>query len=169
MTVIGVDTGKRKHAWAEFPRGRLAAVGHGPDVPMIQGAHYAVEIPDRVTGSTLKTILELRDAAMRVRVAAEAIGTVVTYEAHEWKGSMPKPKHHRALWVNVLTEGERRIIARFARRSPVKCFEYIEAACRALALGQEMRYGWAAHNVLDATGLGCFELGRTDKAGNRIE
>lgn len=64
--------------------------------------------------------------------------TEITPEA--WKKQERKPHQHRRLF-QALSPAERSTVAAFLRRTPENVAAYIEAACKALALGQTPSYG----------------------------
>lgn len=88
---------------------------------------------------------------------------LVAYTPSEWKGSTPKPVHHKRLW-RVLSAAEQKVLGGAATE------QAIDAACRK---GASKRWGitgakcypasFDTHNLLDAAALGAFHLGRIGK------
>lgn len=83
-------------------------------------------------------------------------GTLVS----AWKGSVPKPVHHKRLWQRL--DGNERAVL-----GGLKTLEAIERACTKGALERWSKPGtryysasFTTHNLLDAAALGMHELGR---------
>jgi hypothetical protein len=89
-------------------------------------------------------------------------------ERSKWKGQVPKPIHHSRVW-GALTPPERATFAGFAGTTVEYVTNKIETACAAFAQhGRVVRYSWRAHNLLDAVGLGLWDLARIGRGGKKL-
>jgi hypothetical protein len=116
-------------------------------------------------GAPAATLIALTDAGASLAgmyAGMFGVACVTALSPHSWKGCMPKPVQHAALW-DVLTDQERAILG--GRDT----YAHIDRARRA---GASRRWPpgrtfyprtWAGHNLLDAVALGCVVLGRLAK------
>ena len=70
----------------------------------------------------------------------------------DWKGTIAKPVHHMRLWP-ILTPAERALFE-------AGTWEYIQENAHAIAMGKSPSYSAKVTDLLDATALGCYDLGR---------
>jgi hypothetical protein len=70
----------------------------------------------------------------------------------DWKGTIAKPVHHMRLWP-ILTRAERALF-------PADTWAYIQENAYAIAMGKSPSYSAQVVDLLDATALGCYDLGR---------
>lgn len=84
----------------------------------------------------------------------------------KWKGQLPKPVHHRAIWA-LLTEPERSLLETAHRDLAGKAwsvmgpvFAYITKACDAIAYRKKPSYRASVTDLLDAVAFGLTEEGR---------
>lgn len=167
VTLLAIDPGKHWCDCAWFYDGELTRVYAMPSLHRTAGpALHGLSIPaNRVICE--KPQLDGRPATDLIDVtlagaylAGQAWGTVRFVEPREWKGSMPKPVHHRKVW-QTLTPTERAALPDYAEHEINK------------ALLRGAKDGWRkpggtyyrgergkVHNALDAVALGLFELGR---------
>ena len=179
VTTLGlyIDPGVRMHAAAFFSGSTLSHLAFVPreafvGYPVKELSHVVIEKPQVYPGASEKDpndLIELAVAAGFVDGAIRARGgppSVFVYPA-DWKGQIKKPLHHLRVW-ETLTLDERSAFARDSGQSVGFVAAKIQAACEALAqTGKVKNYSWAAHNLLDAVGLGLWHHTRVGKAGHR--
>lgn len=162
-------------ACALFCGGRLSALYYArpsrqrPATP--DGAVVVWEIPEvrpreDVSPGKANTLVRLaaEGAALAGMYAAEADGTLIAVTPAQWKGSTPKPAHHkRVLAALDADEPALRVIRRACGDDTDA---RVAAACRAGGLDRWAKPGasyygrWTGHNLLDAVGLGLWYLER---------
>lgn len=93
------------------------------------------------------------EAAMFLRIGW-GLSKAVVFAVHprDWKGTISKPVHHMRL-LEILSKAE---LALF----PAGTEAYIRENAKALALGKSPSYSAQCVDLLDATALGCYDLGR---------
>lgn len=142
---------------------RRPFLGGTPDTVVIERPEYQ---GDRTTSARPQDLMALAwSGALLAGAYVGAGAALVEYTPREWKGSVPKPVHHKRLW-EVLAPGERALLG-----GPVTIV-IIDAACRKGGLSKWSRPGasyyprsFELHNILDAVGLGLFHIGRFGKGG----
>jgi hypothetical protein len=172
-----IDPGVEHLAGAWFQGPTLWQVGFYPREAMLAGSYFnlhglVIEKPTVYPGSSEKDPNDLIDLAGAAYFAEGAIRARGGPPAHyvkpfDWKGQLKKPQHHARIW-SVLANDEREAFGRDAGHSIDFVEKKIDRACELLAqTGKVKNYSWAAHNLLDAVGLGLWYLGRTGRAGHR--
>jgi hypothetical protein len=121
-------------------------------------------------GEDPNDLIDVTQAAAFAEGAIVARGgpRAVWVYAADWKGQVKKPIHHMRLW-SVLTVEEREILALAIGMTEVQIEKKIDEACKRLAItGKVTGYAWSAHNLLDAVGIGLWDLKRVGVAGHRF-
>lgn len=143
MKLVAIDPGAKQVGYAVFDAGVLAEAGlcKPGEVSWLQGFDVIVaERPQVYVQSRQKG--DPNDLVTIALVAGEFVGAarafnpnveVIYYKPSTWKRNVPKEIHHERV-QRALKQGER---------------EQIKSAPKSLL-----------HNVLDAVGIGLFELGR---------
>ena len=178
MRALYIDPGVHRMACARFDDARLASVYFLKPVEFLTvdlGAldRLVVEWPEvyQSTGhKKANDLIELGGAARFVEAAilARSSVPVLRVTPRAWKGQIKKPPHHWRIW-HSLTAEERVIAARAFGASVEDVRSKIQSACERLArTGKESGYRWAAHNLLDAIGLGLWDSKRVGRAGHRL-
>ncbi len=108
------------------------------DVAAVEHMQY------RPTDSTPQDLIDVQ--AVGCAVAGLLADSVRLIKPSEWKGTVPKPIHHARL-VGVLSAEERAVLGDVAER-----------ALRRSTRGHDKE-------VLDAVGIGLYDLGRTNRSG----
>lgn len=145
-SVIGIDPGKTRTGWAVFWEADLMSAGwlsgdlfDLPDVPLLP-AIVVVELPviyplGKGKGDP-NDLIKLAEIAGAIRgfytVRAPGIATALV-KPRAWKGTVPKPIHNERV-LGALSREERALLP---RRPRAKDFD---------------------HNMLDAVGLGLWQL-----------
>lgn len=177
--LTSIDPGAKVCAVAGFDsRHRLVYVGpHGVgDVPSYS-SRAVVEIPERVNVAGVQADDLIRVAVAGARMAERCVrgapGAVRELRPAEWKGSVPKPVHHRRMWA-VLDYAEQDLLG-----LGNKTWTAIELACERGAADRWKKPGATyyrarelpslvcgtkiTHDLLDAVALGLYALGRLPK------
>lgn len=162
-----IDPGKHKSAAACFVATKLEHVwwvaSFGPEPAWPHAV--VIERPEVYPGpqpTRSNDVVELAMKAAELGGQLQALGapTPRYVRPREWKGQVPKPIHHRRVW-SVLDARERAVLCQIARYTAGEVELRIETACRRYAeTGKVRGYSWQAHNLLDAVGLGLWDLGR---------
>ncbi len=140
--------------------------------PRRDGETVVVERPQQDGRSRAvppKILIELAwNGALIAGRYAGHFGTVATYTPGQWKDASPKAIHHSRL-VNALSGSEWDVLS----AAFPGWFDAVNAAVRKGALSRWAKdsnahypRGSALPDVLDAVGLGLFDLGRIDQKGN---
>jgi ribosomal protein L37E len=164
------DPGTREHAGACFIDGKLAHVWFWPTAtPQWDGRGrpdmLLIERPEVYPGpqpSRSDDIVRLAMLAAQLGAYLEACGAPTPRFARprEWKGQTPKPIHHRRIW-SILEPPERDVFCAVAGKTETEIVTKIELACAEYGRSHKIkRYSWKAHNLLDAVGLGLWDLKR---------
>lgn len=160
-SLLAIDPGVNASATAWFEDRVLQQVGDWPartPRPIRAYDRAIVEVPQFDSRVSIHVIGLAVAGAHLAGSAAEHARFVAP---REWKGSMPKPVHHRKVWAE-LSDAERKVLPDYAEHEINK------------ALMRGAKDGWRkpggtyygasergrVHNVLDAVALGLFELGR---------
>ncbi len=171
-SLLAIDSGHPECAWASAKRGRLSAVGTWTlDCPAIlKFDRVVVEVP-QADGRAVPVDDLIRVAVTGVRLAerlASDPGQIVEYRPREWKGSTPKPPHHRRMW-NALDARERELLG------GARTCAAIDLACKRGAQGAWKKPGATyyrarelptvngtkiTHDILDAVALALYDLKR---------
>lgn len=174
-----VDPGARFHALASFANRVLHYVSFvdtyaipdaPPDVLVIEKMHiYLKELRGGAKKVAIfNSLLEVENAAGRLEMAVIAKGgpRAIRHIPEKWKSQLDKVTHHNRMWFGVLTPEEREVFAQCAGFTVSEVADKLQAAARNLAVrGEVTEYDWAAHNLLDAVGIGLFHLGRMTNKG----
>ncbi len=140
--------------------------------------HWAVEwmvfTPNDASQDDQKGGLARRNDVMNVaRAADRLIGKVLQAGGPEpthlepavWKGQLFKVLHHQRIW-NALSPAEREIFARCVGYTVAEIEEKFRSVLhRKVQTGRVTGYEWAAHNLLDAVGIGLFFYKRIARQG----
>lgn len=171
-TTLAIDSGYPESAWASARGARLNSVGWwGLDCPAIlKFDRVAVEVPQADGRNVpLDDLICVATTGVRLaeRLAADP-GEIVELRPREWKGSTPKPPHHRRMW-GVLSKAERDVLG------GERTYAAIVAACKRGAQGAWKKPGATyyrasefpsvngtkiTHDILDASALLMYVLGR---------
>lgn len=166
MTVAFLDPGSAKECALAFFDEQLnlvqlawhgAKYRHfaGPPVKPIVGITW--EKPQYYPGQKKKVdpnkLIDLAISGASVAAQYGPPDCVKMLTAPQWKGQIAKPAHHMQLWA-ILSPAERMLF-------PDGTDSYIRVAARCYAVtGAVQGYSAAVVDLLDATALGCFCLGR---------
>lgn len=179
--VWACDPAKKRNALAVFHHGVLVYTAFLPSDRNVSPVMSSVELvtekmriytkPPNAKGRGKppdpNDLLDVERAAGRLEGIVLAAGGHIhpPYLAADWKGQIDKPTHHMRLWSTVLTDSEREVFAKAAGYTVDGVTEYLKTSVRELAATGETAYGWNAHNLFDAVGIGLFHLKRVGKAG----
>ena len=179
ITTIYVDPGVQQHGVAQFCDERRLRAVYFAGAKLVDDFSYkwtalraVIETPRIYPHDPPRRpndILELATAAGRLEgwLQRHSIVTRLVFPL-DWKGQVKKPIHHQRIW-RVLDERERDLVAEAALMSTKAIEAKIYRACDTLAkTGAVRRYSWKAHNLLDAVGIGLWDLRRTGKGGAKI-
>lgn len=168
--LAAIDAGATHCAVAFYSLfGKLRHLCEAPTyaAPNIRCARAVYEIP-QADGRAAPIDDLIRTAVGGAKVAAWLAPEVVEYQPRQWKGSTPKPVHHRRAWA-VLTDAERAILG------GTLTSHAIDKACERGARNRWQKDGklyYSArefptvgglkitHDLLDAAALGLYDLGR---------
>jgi hypothetical protein len=159
--LLAIDPGVHDVATAWFEDGILRQVGFWAarkPSPCRAYGRAIVEIP-QFDRRPSPQVIEL--AVAGAYLAGSAAETCRFVTPSEWKGSVPKPIHHCQIWT-ALSEAER---ACFPQDTNDRILAARMKGARDAWRKDGARYygkgkGHEVHNLLDAAGLGLFELGR---------
>ena len=155
MNLLAVDPGAKNLGWALFEDQYLHSAGlartkrSGPEGA--QEIAAAVPRADRGVVEHMTHRRGKKNSVPQVLIDLQGVGwfvmgaccsTFKSYTATQWKGNVPKRIHHARI-LEVLTEHERIIL---------------DLALAAVPKGNHKE-------ILDACGLGLFELGRLSRGG----
>lgn len=168
MISLFVDPGKKQSACARFDGSRLVDVGFWPSVEYRDARILVVEKPEIYPGSTEKNPNDLIAVAMAAQNIADQVPCAPKFVLpRTWKGQVKKPIHHARLW-SVLEPEERTVLAKRIGMTSIDIGEKIRLAqVRLATTGKVTGYSWAAHNLLDAIGIGVWHFGRIGTGGVR--
>jgi len=153
-----IDPGTAHTGWAVYRGTVLVGCGHTSFkkilanlqrflVPFLQEgdqARIVIEVPKKYKYEE-HPVGDLITLAFRAGVIAgiQHLTELVVYDPHGWKGSTPKPVHHRRVF-SVLTEAEQNLVVKQTK----------SARCK----GENQNA--PSPDMLDAIGLGLFHLKR---------
>ena len=162
--LISIDPGVKRNAYAVFASGVLHQVGWiAPE--LVPGTDVIVENPvlygGRAARGSGKDLLDLARAVGAIEFWAGANHASVQLVAPaRWKGQVCKPICHARIW-RELSAGERVECSESFGMHPLDIEKKITDACKSYAKTRKVtRYSWAAHNLLDAIGIGLWALKR---------
>lgn len=157
MSLVSIDPGVRPLGWALWSRDALVNAGcsRAPaHVPIetaleihrdnlgwaVRGSAVAIEsMVYRPKDSTPQDLIDVQTIGLGVA----GMGAAITlYRASDWKGTIPKTIHHERIRA-VLSAAERAVLDR---------------ALSIVPRGNRKE-------VLDAVGIGCYHLNRTNRSG----
>jgi len=161
ISLLSIDPGTKNLGWAHFRLGLLWATGcsrttlrtrddqvavHKDNIlrasgHAVRGALESMVYNPRRKGSVPKDLLDVQMVGGLV-LGSCVRGTQITYAAHRWKGQVPKAIHHERI-VKVLSPYERNIL---------------DEALSGCPRGNHKE-------ILDAMGIGLYDLGRTRRGG----
>jgi hypothetical protein len=150
-------------ACAHFVDGLATSVFFAAECGPQAGAFDLVVIErPHIRGNSTPNPQDIVDLAWDGAALAYSLGAPVSwYLPQQWKGGIPKPAFHRRMWPH-LSAAERRLF-------PAETLDVIKAAAQKGALDKWARSGadyypkrFRTHNLLDAIGIGLYDLGRYD-------
>lgn len=168
---IYIDPGVRQHACAKFnSSGYLDSLYFSEKGCGVNAEDSVLIENPRITeqsrGKDLNDILDLAVAVGMLKGFCLSHGASVRLVAPAaWKGQVKKWIHHSRVWA-ALNPSERCEAAKAIGMTPDAIEAKIKGACQRWARGdvtksgQVRGYAWAAHNLLDAVGLGLWDLRR---------
>lgn len=160
-----IDPGKHFHALAYFADGVLHWTAYQPvdadNTDSFRDLSALVIEKPKLRGDDSKDPNDCLDVYGAARLTEGFIrargGPAALYVFPEdWKGGFKKPPHHRKVWA-ALTPYEREVFARDVGLEVEFIGAKIQKACETLARTRKVSgYKWAAHNLLDAVGIGLW-------------
>lgn len=159
--LLAIDPGVHENYVARFADGVLFSVLDWPTGALIRST-YDVCIFERpqFDGRVHKHVIDLAVNAALLAGSTRA-PLIRGVEPREWKGSQRKPVHHLRIW-RALSPAERKVLPDDTHDRITKAI--LKGAKDAWRKPSVTYYGKAKgseiHNVVDAVGLGLFQLGR---------